>query len=417
MNRATDVTIVGAGPYGLSIAAHLRKYGVDFRIIGIPMHGWLANMPKGMLLKSAGFSSNLYDPDASYPLSQYCKEHGVPYEDVDFPIPLETFCDYGLAFQKRFVPNLEEDKVAVINPTGYGYEVRLQGGEVFATSRVVVAVGLDYFRHIPQVLQSLPHEMVSHSAEHSELLKFQGRDVAVLGSGSSATDIAILLHENQTKVKLIARKPEINFGNPWKNGADTFLKRLRLPISGIGPGWESKIWCEMPWIYRYLPDDKRRVHATRYLGPSGGWFMKERARNVPALLGYELKGASAHNGQVRLDLVAMDGSTRNIVADHVIAATGYKADIKRISFLNDAIVEKLDLLGSTPSLSLHFESSMPGLYFTGPIAATSFGPVMRFAAGANFASRNIARHLARSKGRRPSWDKRKPGEAVVSHRT
>ncbi|SNS65553.1 Pyridine nucleotide-disulphide oxidoreductase [Noviherbaspirillum humi] len=417
MSRETDVTIVGAGPYGLSIAAHLRKYGVDFRIIGKPMHGWFANMPKGMLLKSAGFSSSLYDPDRSFPLRQYCKERGLPYEDIDFPIPLEIFCDYGLTFQKRFVPTLEEDNVAAITPSGHHYQIRLQGGEVFVTSRVVIAVGLDYFRHIPEELQSLPPELLSHSAENSNLQKYRGKEVAVVGSGSSASDIAILLHENQTKVQLIARKPQINFGSPWGDGARSFLNQLRLPISGIGPGWESKIWCEVPWIYRYLPNEKRSVYANRYLGPSGGWFMKERARDLAVLSGCELIDARVHDGRVQLELASMDGVHRYINVDHVIAATGYKADVGRIPFLSDVLVDRLKLIGRVPDLSVHFESSIPGLFFTGPIAATSFGPVMRFAVGANFASRNIAKHLARSQGRRRSRNRQKPGETMVSHHT
>ena len=58
-----ETAIVGAGPYGLSIAAHFRSRGIPFRIFGRPMDSWLAHMPKGMMLKSDGFASNIYDPD------------------------------------------------------------------------------------------------------------------------------------------------------------------------------------------------------------------------------------------------------------------------------------------------------------------------------------------------------------------
>ena len=45
-------------------------------------------------------------------------------------------------------------------------------------------------------------------------------------------------------------------------------------------------------------------------------------------------------------------------------------------------------------LSADFESSLPGLFFAGPVAAASFGPVMRFAVGAKFTARRLSRHLA-----------------------
>jgi hypothetical protein len=44
---------------------------------------------------------------------------------------------------------------------------------------------------------------------------------------------------------------------------------------------------------------------------------------------------------------------------------------------------------------VNFESTAPGVYFTGLSAANSFGPMMRFAYGADFTARRIARHLRR----------------------
>ena len=104
----TDVAIIGAGPYGLSIAAHLKARGIRFRIFGKAMHAWLAHMPKGMRLKSEGFASCLYDPDSTFTLAKFCEREGLPYADLGVPPPLEVFSSYGLEFQKRFVPELED---------------------------------------------------------------------------------------------------------------------------------------------------------------------------------------------------------------------------------------------------------------------------------------------------------------------
>lgn len=393
---ATDITIVGAGPYGLSIAAYLGGHGVDFRIIGSPMQNWQVNMPKGMLLKSAGFASTLYDPDRSFTLRRFCQDEGIPYRDVDHPIPLETFCAYGVAFQKRFAPNLEDENLVALKRCPKGFELHMASGKSFKSRKVVLATGIDYFRHIPEFLAHLPAELVSHSADHHDLRRFAGKEVAVLGSGASATDLAILLHEAGAKARLIARKPTISFGGPWAGTSRTLWRRIRAPISGIGPGWRSKIYTDAPWLYRYLPEQLRIRTIKSHLGPSGGWFMKERAAPVPFLLGYQLHGARASDARVQLQLMANDGSRREVTADHVIAATGYQIDVRRLPFLSHDILDQLQLIERTPRLSAHFESSVPGLYFVGPVAAMTFGPVMRFAAGAEFTSRRISMHLARA---------------------
>src|SRR5437762_2308347 len=112
MVKSSGVAIIGAGPYGLSLAAHLRAGGVNFRIFGRPMGTWHSHMPKGMLLKSDGFASNLFDPDNELTLARFCSERSIPYHDTLIPVCLEDFVEYGLEFQKRKVPDLEGKNVA-----------------------------------------------------------------------------------------------------------------------------------------------------------------------------------------------------------------------------------------------------------------------------------------------------------------
>ncbi|HEX7648161.1 MAG TPA: NAD(P)-binding domain-containing protein, partial [Noviherbaspirillum sp.] len=380
---------------------HLRQSKADFRILGKPMQSWLTNMPKGMLLKSAGFASSLDDPGNTFPLRRYCKENGLPYEDIDFPVPLETFCAYAMEFQERFVPNVEDGNVVAIKQLGDEFELQMESGGVIMAHNVVVAVGLNNFRHVPAELAHLPKEYLSHSADHHDLRAFKGKDVLVIGSGSSATDIAILLHEKFGNVRLIARQARIDFGERWGNASLPFLQRIRQPISGIGPGLRSFLWAEAPWLYRHFSDQFRIATARNFLGPSGGWFMKERARNLPVLLGRKVtKARIVSGGRVQLTLSDQEGNVSLVQADHVIAATGYKIDVARIPFLARAIHDRLDLIGDAPRLSAQFESSVPGLYFAGPIAATTFGPVMRFMAGAGFTAKRISTHLAKSMERK-----------------
>ncbi len=206
-----STAIIGAGPYGLSVAAHLRRSGVPFRIFGRPMDSWVAHMPKGMMLKSDGFASNIYDPENVFTLGQFCAERGIEYADAGTPVRLETFAAYGLAFKDRMVPELEDRLVVSVDRLGEGFQMQLEGGETLHARSIVLAVGITHFDYVPENLAHLPLEFLSHSARHHEVEPFRGRNVVVIGGGSSALDLAGLLHEAGAHVELVSRRQELKF--------------------------------------------------------------------------------------------------------------------------------------------------------------------------------------------------------------
>jgi cation diffusion facilitator CzcD-associated flavoprotein CzcO len=392
----TEVAIIGAGPYGLSIAAHLKARGVGFRIFGYPMQTWLAGMPKGMRLKSEGFASSLYDPDGSFTLAHYCRREGIPYADIGLPVRLETFCSYGMAFQQKFAPGVETTSVVSIARSGSGFRIGLAGGEVAEARRVIAAVGLTHFAYVPPVLSGLPAEFVSHSSRHRILDGFRGREVAVIGAGASAVDLAALLHEAGAAAHLVARKSVIRFQNPPQIPLPLW-GRMRYPVTGIGHGWEFVFCTRAPRLFRHMPEPFRLKAVRRILGPAPGWFVKEQVvGKVPFHLEATVTGASVQKGRVHLQLTDGAGTRRILEADHVIAATGYRVDLRRLAFLDPDIRAGIQSVEHTPVLSSNFESSVPGLYFAGTCAANTFGPLLRFAFGAGFAARRISRHLARA---------------------
>jgi cation diffusion facilitator CzcD-associated flavoprotein CzcO len=396
-----DVAIVGSGPYGLSAAAHLRARGVHFRIFGQPMSTWLHHMPKGMRLKSEGFASCLYDPKSQLTLEKYCHEKSLPYQDVGLPVPLETFSSYGLEFQRRFVPNLETKQVTSLNQTSAGFRITLENGEVVDARSVVIAVGLTYFKRLPAPLSEVSEEFVTHSWDHSSVDRFKGREVAVVGAGASALDLASILHQSGASVQVVSRKPEIRFqGAPQE--VRPLWDRVRSPMTTIGPGWQSVFCTEAPLLFRQLPEWVRLEAVRRILGPAPCWFTKqETVGKIPFNTGVSITQAQAQQNRVNLELTDTAGGRRVLSADHVIAATGYKVDLRRLAFFGQEILDKIDSVEQTPILSSNFESSVPGLYFLGILAANTFGPLLRFACGAEFAAKRISRHLARSGARDP----------------
>ena len=396
-----ETVIVGAGPYGLSIAAHFRSRGIPFRIFGRPMDSWLAHMPKGMMLKSDGFASNIYDPDSKFTLKQFCTERGIEYADMGIPVRLATFAEYGLAFRDRMVPELEDKIVTGIARSADGFHLRLDDGEEVKARRVVLAVGITHFEHVPSNLANLPAQFLSHSYRHHDLTEFKGRSVVVLGAGSSAIDMAALLRDAEADVQLVARATSLKFHTaPVPGKRRPWLQRMRHPDSGLGPGMRSRFFSDGAALFHYLPESLRVDLVRTTLGPSAGWFVKDKVMGrLPLELGYNVERADIRNGKVHLQLHGLNGSTREIVTEHVIAATGYKVDMGRLAFLDPAIRSKLKCVNGAPALSSSFESSVPGLYFVGIAAANSFGPVMRFAFGAGFAAKRVTQTIAKSRAR------------------
>jgi hypothetical protein len=395
-----NTAIIGAGPYGLSVAAHLRRNGVPFRIFGRPMDSWLAHMPKGMMLKSDGFASNIYDPENAFTLGQFCAERGIEYADTGVPVRLETFSAYGLAFRDRMVPELENKLITNVSRLSGGFVLQLEDGETVHARSVVLAVGITHFDYVPENLAHLPEEFLTHSARHREVAPFRGRNIVVIGGGSSALDLAGLLHEAGAHVELVSRRQELKFHSQPTGKPRSGWQQIRHPQSGLGPGMRSRFFADLPMAFYYLPERLRVEAVRRTLGPSGGWFIRDKViGKVPLHLGCTPQGAQVRNGRVHLSVRFADGGAGEIVTEHIIAATGYKVDLERLKFLDPEIRSKLKALNGAPGLSSTFESSMPGLYFAGVAAANSFGPVMRFAFGAGFAARTLSRTLTKSLSR------------------
>jgi hypothetical protein len=390
----TEVAIVGAGPYGLSLAAHLEDKGVTFRILGRPMQTWW-NMPRGMFLKSLGFATNVYTADGRLDFVGYCQQRGLESNE---PCAIVDFARYGIWAQKQLVPELEETDVTHVARTADGFELTSSNGSVLRCRQVVIAVGITHFARMPDQLAELPPRFASHTSQHTDYRPFADKDVIVVGGGQSAFEAARLLLQAGARPQLLVRAPQIGFSSkmPPQRG---WWERVRRPQSGLGPGLKNWVLENLPLLVHFMPDRWRLPFVKSHLGPNGAWWLRDRiVGKVPVLTNCVILDARLRAGRLSLD-VSESGSRRRILCDHVIAGTGYEVDIDRLAFLDADLRGSIRRIERGPALDFRFQSSVPGLYFIGPASSLSFGPLFRFVAGAAYSSRSLSRELARRRER------------------
>ena len=403
--RPAPVAVIGAGPYGLSVAAFLRAAGTPVRVFGVVMGSWRHDMASGMFLKSTPDAVDLAAPVPGAELADFVRAEGRPRLTELTPIPCALFVRYGQWFRTRHVGEVEESRVAsVARAPGRGFTVRLEDGEEFTASAVVVASGLTGLARIPSALAHLApggpaaDAPLSHTSQHADLSVFAGQRVAVIGGGQSALESAALMQESGAKVDVLVRADRVIFGGRPVLDRSRY-QRVTKPGSPLGTGWALAVICRSPEFIRRLPSRTRRWILRRVLGPSGGWWLRDRVDGLVAVhTGREVaKAELLPDGGVRLRLTGSGFGPAELTVDHVLAATGYTVDIEATRFLAPELRAELARVPGTqgPRLAADFESSVPGLYFTGNLAAPAFGPVMRFVVGARYAATRIAPAAAR----------------------
>ena len=384
-----DVAIVGAGPYGLSAAAHLRAAnGLDVRVFGEPMSFWERHMPKGMLLRSPLAGSHLSDPSRSLTLQAYQKTSG---NQITAPLPLYRFTDYGRWFQSQAVPDLDSRKVDRVEKNGAGFRLTLEDGETWKARRVIIAAGIMPFAWQPPEFKHLPFTLASHACAHCELSRFAGKKVAVIGAGQSALESAALLSEMGAEVEVFVRAPFVRWlwRQKWFHTFKPVARLLYAPPD-VGQAGLSHIVAR-PNLFRRLPRPVQDRWGKRAIRAAGAAWLNPRC--APIRIKTSTSVISASPRGERLSLRLSDNTERFV--DHMLLATGYRVDISRYPFLTGQILESIRRINGYPQLDSGFQTSMPGLHFLGAPAAWSFGPLMRFVAGAEFASRAVTRGILR----------------------
>lgn len=385
-----DAVVVGAGPYGLSTAAHLIGRGLRVAIFGKPLGFWRHHMPKGMLLRSHWWATNLSDPGDRYGFERFFDESG--YRKC-FPVPLEAFIDYGLWFQKHVVHRVDETYVSSVEHRSRHFLVTLEDGRTLQSAAVVMAPGLYYYANRPDEYSHLPPGLVSHSCERGDdRCRFRAQQVVVIGGGQSATELAALLYEAGASVHLVTRRPILWFA-PDRTNERGILEEIMAPNNSIAPGWRNWILEHVPYFFFRFPQHYKDSCNGDYVPGATSWVRERVIGKVRLHEGHTVLKMEAVDGKV--DAIISDGA--KVRVDHVILATGYKVDINKLPMIHPSLLAEIETDRKVPVLSHRFESSVRGLYFVGLTSYRAFGPLYRFVVGCKATARRVASSVARER--------------------
>jgi hypothetical protein len=383
--KSNHTVVIGAGPYGLSVAAHLQAGGVPVQVLGQPLEFW-KDMPQGMYLKSPWTASSLSDPRGRRSLDRYRDTLEQPPQE---PIPLPYFLEYGRWFADHAVPPIDPTYVRGLTRDGDAYTLELADGRIIRAGRVVVAVGISNFAHTPDFARDLPAGFASHTQACHDLSRFKGKRVGVIGTGQSALEWAAMLHEGGADVELIVRGPVHWVSRKLYSGP---AKRIFYPPTDVGPPGINWI-IAFPLLLRWFPYRYRRSMHVRAVRPAGAKWLRPRVEGqLPITDNTPVRGARVRDDRLILELE--DGTSREL--DHLILGTGYRPHLDKIPFLHPSVRRAITSRNGLPVLNRWFESSLPGLHFVGGVAGYSFGPLCNFVAGAKVAARQVASRARRA---------------------
>jgi cation diffusion facilitator CzcD-associated flavoprotein CzcO len=385
MSRTDDSTvIIGAGPYGLSVAAHLRPAGRPVHVFGKTMELW-KNMPSGLCLKSVWSASSLSDPAGAYTLERYIAETGTPRQE---PIPQPFFLNYTDWFQRHAVPDVDAAYVCGLYADGRRFHLDLADGRSMKAGKVVVAVGIASFAYCPDFARNLPAEVVSHTSSLVDVTPFKGMRVVMVGNGQSALECAALLYEAGASVELISRHA-VRWHSKMLYDYTGPARHIFYPPGDVGPPGINWL-VAFPSFYRHLPEAIKDPLHRRSVLPGGAKWLRPRVEGrIRITENRHVIKAVAHGESVCLEL--SDGTQRE--ADHLFLGTGYRPRLEKLTFIDPLLCQRILSRCGLPMLKEGFESSVPGLYFVGALAGDTFGPTCRFISGSKATARLVARHL------------------------
>lgn len=376
MSRETDLFIIGAGPFGLAMAAYAGHHNIDHMIVGKPMDFWRANMPKGMILRS-GCDWHL-DPLAIHTIEKYLATMNLSPADVE-PLSLTFYLGYARWFreQKRIEP-LPASVEHLDMSKSDEFEARLSTGATIRAKNVLLALGFRYFRNIPaELARMIPAERFSHTCDFVDFEPLAGKRCLIIGGRQSAFEWAALLHEAGAAAIHVSHRHETpSFMKSDWSWVDASVERMVED-----PGWFRSLMAEEKEEINRRFWAEGRLKLEPWLWPR---IDKEAVKIWPESRVIDCRELASRELEVRLDV------GERLLVDHVVLATGYKVDMTNVPFLaKGTLTERMELDNGFPVLDARFQSSIPGLFVTSMPATRDFGPFFAFTVSVNASAKII----------------------------
>lgn len=385
-----DVAVVGAGPFGLSVAAHLPQRKV--RVFGEPMQTWRTRMPPDMLLRSDWEETSLSAPADRGAIDVWAKATGEPRQE---PIPLPLFLRYADWFRQTFVRESDPAEVVDVERGGGVLRVTTSAGDAVDAARVVVAVGVTPFPYAPPPFDAAMGDGVTFAIDRQDYSAYRGGRVVVVGGGQGGLESAALALRAGADVELVVRSRLRWFTDrePYRPRGPVRrrLYRLAYPVVGYGPPILNRLALH-PDAFAALPAPLRRRVATRILRAGGSpWVRSVVEGRIAVTEGVAVTGVERLGDG--MDLQLSDGSSRR--ADAVIVSAGFRFALDRLTFLSPSVKAAITVRDGWPVLDRCFRSTDPDVLFVGFAAERRFGPIARFVSGSRFTAHRARQALDR----------------------
>ena len=376
----TDLLIIGAGPFGLALAAQAANDRIEHVIVGKPMEFWRENMPKGMFLRSA--CDWHLDPLNIDTIDAFLSTQGKTSKDVE-PLSLDFYLSYVDWFrqQKNIQPlpiYVEKLDTSANNDRFISTTIN---GDTISAKHVALAPGFKHFANAPsELVARLPQDRYQHTSTFIDFTNAKGKRFLIIGGRQSAYEwAALLLESSASAVHLSHRHPSPAFAvADW-----SWVNKLVDQIAE-DPSWfrrlsqtekddiSQRMWAEgrlklEPWLEPRLKDNRLRLWPQTHL----------------------VSCTETPTGE--LETVLSNGET--ITIDQVVLATGYKVDIARLPILSPNLLARLETRNGFPALDDHFETSVPGLFITSMPAMQDFGPFFGFTISVRTSAKLIGQRL------------------------
>jgi FAD-dependent urate hydroxylase len=385
MSQHTEFLIIGAGPFGLAMAAYASHHHMDYVVVGTPMGFWHRHMPQGMYLRSA--CDWHLDPLNMHTIEAYLHTQQLRPADVE-PLARDVYLRYAQWFrgQKRIEPQAQVVEQLNHAPDApHAFEAILASGGSITARHVLLAVGFQYFKNVPTDLaQSIPPGCFSHTCDCVGFDAFRGKRCLLVGGRQSAFEWAALLHEHGAAAIHLSYRHD----TPQFQPSDWSWVNPLVDAMVDDPGW-----------FRRLAADEKQALNQRFwaegrlkLEP----WLKPRIDHDTITLWPTSRVVSCRRLPQGVVEVTLDVGER-LTVDHIILATGYKVNMANIPFLSRGnILPRLQLSNGYPVLDEHFQGTVPGLFITSMPATQDFGAFFAFTVSVRASACIIGAFLQRS---------------------